>query len=309
MVTRIPMRNPKHSIQYWLFTAIVLIVTTAKGDGDMGHRVLGSVGLDAGSQPDTGVYVGDRFFYSHANQLKDKHGNRVPIDGLDIEAEANVVGSSGTYKIEDGPYITAAIAVPYARVTTKANVPATDIERLGLGDIFVEPLMVGWRQKYFDAVASYSFYAPTGQLDRKGLGQPQWAHQFSAGGTFFFDDERGWRLSALTSYNLYQKKNGIDVTRGDSVQIQGGLGGKFSKLIDFGLVGYGLLQIANNQGSDLPNGLADYREKAFGLGPELGVTIPMLRSKITARYEWDLGAVARPQGQVLVVSFSFLAWR
>lgn len=309
MAIRVPIRNRKQSIRYWLFTALLLSLTAAKGDGDMGHRSMGSVGLDAGSQPDIGVYVGDRFFYSHANELKDKHGNSVPINGLDIQSEANVVGTSGTYKLKEGPYLTAAIAVPYARVTTKANVPAIDIERLGLGDIFVEPLMIGWRQKHFDAVASYSFYAPTGQLNRNGLGQSQWAQQFSAGGTLFFDDERGWRLSALTSYNLYHKKTGVDATRGDSVQIQGGLGGKISKFIDFGLVGYGLLQIANNEGSDVPSSLADYREKAFGLGPELGITIPMLRSKITARYEWDIEAVARPQGEVLVISLSVLAWR
>jgi hypothetical protein len=45
------------------------------------------------------------------------------------------------------------------------------------------------------------------------------------------------------------------------------------------------------------------------VGPEIGITIPAIRGKLTARYEWDLGARSRPEGQVLVVGLSFLAWQ
>ena len=129
------------------------------------------------------------------------------------------------------------------------------------------------------------------------------------GGTFFFDDERALRLSALASYNLYHRKLGLDVTRGDSVQIQGGLGGKLFQVLDLGVVGYALWQVRDDSGSDLPVALRGAREQVFGVGPEIGITIPALRAKLTARYAWDLGAQARLEGQVLVVSLSFLAWR
>jgi hypothetical protein len=293
----------------WLAGLALLQAHAAVADGDLGHKVLGSVGLDAGSQPDPGIYVGNRFFYSQADQLRDRHGHDIPIKGLQLDAYADVVGASGTYKFDAGPYVTAALAVPYAKVTTKADVPAINVDRYGLGDIFVEPLMVGWRLPRADAVASYSFYAPTGQINRQGLGRPQWAQQFSAGGTVFFDDQRALRFSALASYNLYHQKQGIDITRGDTVQIQGGFGGRVFGLVDIGLAGYALWQVGDNQGSDLPAAYRGVREQAVGLGPELGVLIPALKAKLTARYEWDLAAVARPDGQVLVVSLSFLAWR
>src|SRR5262245_21642805 len=62
-------------------------------------------------------------------------------------------------------------------------------------------------------------------------------------------------------------------------------------------------------GGDLPSALRGARERVFGIGPEIGITIPALRAKLMARYEWDVGARARPAGQVLVASLSFLAWR
>lgn len=295
-------------ILYWVSAVFLVLTTAAVADGELGHRVLGSVGLDAGTQPGEGVYAGDRFFDYSADRLRDRQGDLVSVKGLEINAYANVVGISGTIKPEGWPYLSAAFAVPVAWLSTKADLPPTDIARSGLGDIFVQPLMVGWRFPRLDTVASYSFYAPTGQLDRRGLGQPQWTQQFSAGGTLFFDDERAFRLSALASYNLYHQKLGIDITRGDTVQLQGGIGGKLFQLLDFGVVGYALWQVADDRGTDVPLITRGALERVFGVGPEIGVTIPALRAKLTARYEWDLGAQSRPQGQVLVVSLSFLAW-
>lgn len=293
----------------WMTAALLLRSATAMADGDLGHKILGAVGLDAGTQPDEGVYVGDRFIYFSADQLRNRRGGLVPVKGLDIDAHANVLGVSATLKPEGAPYLSAALAVPVAWVSTKADVPSADIDRFGLGDIFVEPLKLGWRLPHLDTVASYSFYAPTGQADHKGLGRSQWSQQFSLGGTLFFDDERAFRLSVLASYNLYHQKIGIDVTRGDTVQIQGGLGGRWFQVLDAGIVGYGLWQVADDRGSDLPLALRGARERVFGLGPEIGITIPALRARLTARYEWDFGAKSRPEGQVLVVGLSFLAWR
>jgi hypothetical protein len=286
----------------------LLLPSAVMADGELGQRVLGSVGLDAGTQPAEGVYAGDRFFYYSANRLRDPQGDVRPVQGLEIDAFANVVGISGTLKAEGLPYLSAAFAVPVAWVSTRADVPPTDVARTGLGDIFVQPLMVGWRSTRFDAVTSYSFYAPTGQLNRKGLGQPQWTQQLSLGGTVFFDDDRAFRLSALASYNIYHQKIGIDITRGDTVQVQGGLGGRLFQVLDVGVAGYALWQVGDDHGPDLPLALRGVREQVFGLGPEIGITIPDLRARFTARYEWDLGARARPEGQILVVSLSFLAW-
>jgi hypothetical protein len=288
---------------------LLVLTTTAAADGDLGHRVLGSVGLDAGTQPEEGVYAGDRFFYYAADRLLDRRGDPVPVKDLEIDAYANVVGISGTFKPEGLPYVSAAFAVPVAWLSTTADLPPTDIARSGLGDVFVQPLMVGWRSRRFDAIGSYSFYAPTGQLDRTGLGQPQWSQQLSMGGTLFFDEERAFRLSGLASYNLFHRKIGIDITRGDTVQLQGGIGGRWFRVLDFGVAGYALWQVADDRGPDLPSALRGARERVFGIGPEFGITIPALRAKLTARYEWDVGARARPAGQVLVASLSFLAWR
>lgn len=292
-----------------ILAAAWLVSSMVSADGDFGYKTLGTVGLDAGSQPEAGLYLGNRFLYLTADRLVDRQGQTVPIQGLDLKAFANVMGISATLELDEGPYLTAAFAVPVARIQLNSTQPVTALDRQGLGDIFIEPLKLGWRLPRLDITSSYSIYAPTGQLNRQGLSQPQWVQQISAGGTVFFDDERSLRLSALTSYNIYGKKLNLDVTRGDSVQIQGGLGGRFFKLLDVGLAGFAMWQVAADTGPALPPVARGQSEYAIGLGPEFGIAIPPIRSKLTARYVWDLAVRSRLDGQVLLVSLSFLGWQ
>jgi hypothetical protein len=275
---------------------------------DLGHRLPGGVGLDAGSQPAPGLYVADRIAWFASDTIHDRRGVTVPIAGLDIDAVGNVFGVAGTLELH-GLYLGAAGAVPLVWLSLAADQPRASVDRLGLGDAFVQPVKLGARFGHADAVASYSFFVPTSQGARTGVGRPQWSHQLSAGGTIFFDDRRGWRVSGIASYLHNQRKLGIDITRGDSFQIQGGAGGPVLPWLDLGIAGYALWQVTDDAGSDLPGVLRGARERAYGLGPEVDVTIRALRSRLVVRFEWDLDGEARPVGTILVAGISVLAWR
>jgi hypothetical protein len=302
-------RGVRHIVRAAVWAGLPLLSDAVVADGEFGQRVLGTIGLDAGSQPDEGIYLGNRFIYLTGDRLNDRRGHPLPIKGFSSSGFANVFAVAGTWKLGEGPYLTAAFGVPISGISIKADQPYTFLDREGLGDIFIEPLKLGWRLPRVDITSSYSIYAPTSQLNRQGLNQPQWSQQVSAGGTVFFDDERSLRLSALTSYNIYEKKLNIDLKRGDAVQIQGGLGGRFFKILDVGLAGYAMWQVAADTGSALPKSAQGLSEYAVGLGPEVGVLIPQLRAKLTARYEWDIEARSRLDGQVLMVSLTMLGWK
>ena len=77
------------------------------------------------------------------------------------------------------------------------------------------------------------------------------------------------------------------LTRGQTVQVQGGVGRRFLRLFDLGLAFYGLWQVSSDTGSDIPPALLGIRETGVGLGPELDVLLPWIRGKLTTRYEWQ----------------------
>ena len=58
-------------------------------------------------------------------------------------------------------------------------------------------------------------------------------------------------LSALTSFDIYGTKLGIDVRRGDTLQVQGGLGRHRFGFVNIGIAGYALWQVTDYGGSAL----------------------------------------------------------
>ena len=294
--------------------AIGAALVTATADAaaqELGHKVLGGLGVDAGTQPKPGIYAGDRFLYYAAGRIVDRNGDVVPIRAPHVDVAADAVGVGATMKWARLPYVTVAAAVPVARIGLEVAEPRRSVDRFGLGDVFVEPLKLGWGIDRFDVVTSYAFYVPTGAFQpgggSGGVGRGHWTHQFSVGGAVFADAARRWRASALATYDLNTKKRGIDITRGDTVRIEGGAGARVFGVLDLGGAAYALWQVGEDRGADLPASLRGARERAYGLGPEMGVVIPMLRARITFRAMWDFAAESRPEGRVLMAQIGELA--
>jgi hypothetical protein len=281
---------------------------------DLGHRFPGLLGLDAGRIPEPGLYLIDRLAIYEADQLRDRDGNLLPIGPFNLLGRANMFGASYTKKISgDSTFLTMTAGGPIAQV--KLNIerrPELGLDQLGLADFFIQPLGLGWRQERLDLVASYSIYLPTDRSSLaggKGVSSGQITQDFSGGGTIYLKDRKQF-LTALASYQLNARQRGIDITRGDLVQVQGGIGTKlFREMAEAGIAGYGLWQVRDDRGTELPPVLSGARDRVYGLGPEVAVFIKAFHGQVRVRYEWDFGVRARPQGQIFVFAFNFLAHR
>jgi hypothetical protein len=302
-----------------LTLALMAVIWPARTEAQqLGHKVLGSLGLFAGSQPDSGLYVVDQFASYGANEVFDRAGHRIPV-GLDLDAWSNPVGFQVTFKLPwHSMYMNVSAAAPIAQISLQTNQPEASVDTFGFGDVYVQPIKVGWKLTQTDIVAGYSFYAPTGLYIPRAsgsIGRGQWAHEFSLGGMVYFDRSKTWSVSALTSYDLNQRKEGIDITRGDTFQFQGGAGkmfrppGKIFQTVGMGVAGYGLWQVRDDRGADLPAALRGARDLALGMGPEINSTLAPIRSQITLRYCRDITVKSRPQGHTLIMQLTILARR
>jgi hypothetical protein len=268
--------------------------------------------LDAGSQPGEGVYAVDEFLVYHADVLTDRNGHELDA-GLDGNAVATAVGLGVTFKLPRvETYWSLSAGLPAGRASVVTRQPPLSIVRAGIGDLYVQPIKLGWRVGAADIVTGYSFYAPVGGFapaGSAGLGQGQWTHELSGGGTLFFGKGGMWRASALASIDVHGRKRGIDITRGTTIQIQGGFGVQFLRILNAGIASYALWQVSDDEGADLPPTLRGARDSAYGLGPEVDLTLLPVRARVSVRYEHDVATAARPLGQILVIAFTPLLWR
>jgi hypothetical protein len=290
---------------------VALLIAGRAAAQNVGHKLLGTLGLDAGTQHDTGIYVGNRLFLFTASDVRDRNGNPLP-GSFDLSAVADSIGIAGTYELPKlHTFVNASFGVPIARATLNSSNLQASFDRFGLADIYIEPLRLGWRVPHVDLVTGYAFYVPTGRFTTGGTGSvssAQWSHEFSLGTTVYFDRNRTFQFSALASYLHNEKKLGIDLTRGDTVQVQGGAGFTHFHRFDLGLDGYGLWQVRDDSGSALPDVLRGARDRVYGVGAEVGVRVVAVRARVSFRYAHDLGAESRPQGQLVYVNLVFVPW-
>ena len=294
-----------------LVAAAALTAEAASAQQQLGTKIMGGLGIDAGVQGPPGLYVLDRVLGFDASKVRDRSGATLPIQGLDIRARANGLGLAYTFAPRSWPYLTMAASAPLAHVSVNSDEPFASVDRWGFGDLFVQPIEAGWSRPRYNAVLGYDFFAPTGKFEPKrgvGVGRGYWTHQFSLGGAFFSDTLRTIRASALMSYDLNAKMRGIDITRGNMLSVQGGAGVTARRIWVVGVAGYALWQVSDDRGSNLPPVLAGARTRTYGLGPEVDVVIPTIGLRAEVRYEWDLGTRARPQGQVFAVGLGYRAW-
>ena len=269
------------------------------------------LGIDAGTQGPPGVLLVYRLVDFSSHTSRDGGGAALPIPGLKIGARANALAAAYTVKPRGAPYLTTVASLPLGQVSFRSDVPPVSQHNLGLADIFIAALRVGWRQPRYDVVTAYSFYIPTGRFDPNdaaSVGRGYWINQLSMGGAVYFDRARDQRASVLASYERNQSRRNVDSKRGDLLNVQGGAGTTVYKNIGGGIAGYALWQVSDDRGADLPAALAGMHTRAFGLGPEIDVTIPKRRMRVDVRAEWDFGVVAHPQGLLFVCGVQSLVW-
>jgi hypothetical protein len=295
--------------------AQLLVAAKTTAAQDLGHKLPGLIGLDAGRIPEPGLYLVDRVVYYRANELRDQNGSLIPIGNLRLRGLSNAVGISYTVNLKQSSMsLTVTAAAPVARL--RLNIPDrpdVSFDRSGLADAYIQPVRLGWRGDRFDVVSSYAIYLPTDLFPLaggKGVSSGHVTHEFSAGGSIYANTNRDVFVTALASYDLNLRKRGIDITRGDTFQIQGGVGLDFlDQVIEVGAAGHGLWQVRPDRGADLPPILRDAGDRVYGVGPEIAVLIKAIRSQIRVRYEWDLGVQSRPKGNVFSVGINFVVWR
>jgi hypothetical protein len=289
-----------------LLGELVLAAQTARAQ-QLGYKLLGSAGIDAGTLSPPGVYLIDQTLRYGANRLRGRDGNIVPIDGLDIDALGTALGVAYTLRTSHAQYFSFAIAAPVAKVDISTDNPAASLTGYGFGDLFVQPLKLGWREGRFDVVSGYNIYVPTGKFEPRGggVGRGYWTHQFSLGGALYFDSTRASRMSALASYDRNTRSRNIQLHRGNMFQIQGGAGVGVAKVVTVGVASYALWQMTRDRGADIPPALRGQWSRVFGVGPELDVLIPKLGARVDARLEREFRVRSRPEGHVLSVGLIY----
>jgi hypothetical protein len=289
-----------------LTLGISLSLCTPSRAQELGAVLRGDMGLKSGTQPGPGYYFSFLYYNASYDSVRGPNGGVLPghvNTSLDILIPIATVTTK--WKLFGGFY-GFSVAVPFSNQALASTiVPIYKSNTYGFGDMYFQPLTLGWHKKHVDYLVGYGFYAPTGNGIRS---LDMWTQRMAFGTTYYLDEGKKWSVSGNATLEIHSVKNNTDILVGDFLTIKGGVGRSFLKgAASAGLVYSLQYKITHDGGTNLPALLPNSLNKAYALGAELNFPF-FVKGKtagfIGARYTWEFNNSSNFQGNNLALTMT-----
>lgn len=301
----------------WFVAAFILMSAASATAQLNGENLLGDTGVGNGSQPAPGLYLGGFYVRYASDTLRNADGESLTVDPSrpaeqTVHAFAPLVVFVSTKKFLGANYgMMAAVPVANGALDAPALGFQADIAT-GLGDVYVVPVTLGWRQQRANFNAGIGFFAPTGRYADgadDNLGKGMWSWELSAGTTAFLDERKTWSVATSAFWETHTSKEDSETKVGQLLTLEGGVGKSFLQgAMSIGVAYYAQWKLTADRFDSpptLPAGQILGKHRVFGFGPD--VTMPIATSTklialLTIRYLWETAAKVKTEGQTLVMS-------
>ena len=250
----------------------------------------GAEGWLTGFLPPKGTYLLNYTNYVSADRLNDADGNPIPVN-FKAEALANTLRFVHVTdkKILGGTY---AVQVLVPLVDLKLELGNRRDHRAGLGDIVVDPFILGWHFDKLHVAAGIDIILPSGRYSKNALaniGRNYVTFEPAVAVTYL--DPKGPEFSTKFMYDMSTRNKATDYQSGNEFHVDFAAGWNFSKL-SLGVAGYYDKQTTDDKlrGVVFAGG---NRGTAFAIGP----TAKVQTGKIPIMLTWQHETVARNRSQ------------
>ena len=278
-----------------------------------GHDFRGDWGMQAATQPPPGWSVSVVYFNYRTDSVNDRNGNALPSAGgsKTIRGVSPSVWWVSNKKVLGGNY-SVSVAPVLVNDTLEAPVLGLDAETtFGIGDLYLQPINLGWHTRRFDFMAGLGVFVPTGRYEsgadgNTGLGM--WAFEVFGGATAYFDRAQTWHVSALTFWTTHAEKEETAIRVGNMLTVEGGLGKWLgNEQVNVGVSYFGQWKLTDDAFGDISPPDTVGRHRVLGAGPEIAVLIfatDKAEGVLDARYLTEFMAESTTEGDRFIFSLT-----
>ena len=263
-------------------------------EGGGGAYPNGAEGLMTGALPPSGQYLVDYLTYYSADSFRGDTGNSV-VPKFDLHALADVVRLINvTSNSVLGGTWAQQVFIPVVYLDATIGPPATPMRdhKVGLGDVIVDPFIVGWHKPPFHWIVGMDTYIPTGMYDGSALaniGRHYWTFEPVAAATYL--DDHGIELSAKVMYDFNTENQSTDIHSGQEFHTDF-VAAKHCDQWACGIGGYWYQQTTDDKATGLK--LNASRGRVLALGPQVSYQYQKL--SFVLAYDREFAVENRPEG-------------
>jgi hypothetical protein len=247
---------------------------------------LGMSATNSGVTPESGLTYANALLYYERDRMTGPDGETVESGRNSVLLDMNTIiwVSDKIAALGDAKF-SAAATLPLARNSLTSDEIGQISGATGLGDVFIQPLILGWRLPRADIRLIYGFLAPTGRFDadaNDNVGSGYWTNTVSSGQTLYLTEDRATAISAFEMYEIHSTQEGTGIRPGDTLNLDYSVTRLFplqnGLRLQLGLAGYEQWQTSSKTGPQITptQAVARYRVNALGVASNVVIPEPNL---------------------------------
>lgn len=251
-----------------------------------------------GMLPPSGLYYLNYTNFYAADQLNGPRGD-VLIDDFRIRAFANV---SRFVYVTDTKIFGADLAVQalIPLVNLEVDIMGQSQTSTGLGDIVLDPFILGWHFDKLHIAAGIDIIVPSGQYDANRLANiGRNYYTFEPAVSITYHDPQGMEFSVKLMYDTSTKNDDTNYQSGDEFHFDFAAGWNIDNW-SVGVAGYYDKQLSDDKQNGLVVGDGN-RGEVFAIGPSFKYQYGM--TTFLATWHKEFNAENRPEGDKLWINF------
>ena len=171
----------------------------------------------------------------------------------------------------------------------------------------LSPVNLIWTGKQYAVSAGLGINLPIGRYE---AGAPaRWAVLPTVGGTYYFDENKTFSASAKVTYEINgaQLNDGADMTLGDEMILEWGIGKMVIPFGRFGLIGYSDFQVTNDilAGVESEDGV---KHSSHSVGAEYMMYLPPAKLALTVKGLYGVAAKDKAPVNQFFVAITKTLW-
>ena len=179
----------------------------------------------------------------------------------------------------------------------------------GLGDIYLQPVILGWHPDRADIRGIVGVLAPTGKFTASAndnVGNGYWTPVIASGQTFYLSRDKTTTISLFEMYEFHTTQSGTEVSPGETFDLDYSVMRAFTfyaeSRLQVGAIGYSAWQTTAKTGPGItPTEEAQrYRVNGFGIG--MNLLLPTRKVTLSLKYFDEFSNQWTYQGYSLQIS-------
>ena len=271
---------------------------------------LGLSAFNSGISAEPGYTYNNSFLFYSRSEQKGGSGEVLATGQQSVLLDMNTLVWASAAKIAmlgDAGF-SSAVTVPIANNSLSSSANGAISGGGGVGDLYVQPVILAWRHERASLRAILGFLAPTGEFNAgasDNVGNGYWTPVIAAGETFYLSEDRATTLSLFEMYEFHGTQSGTHIQPGETFDLDYSLMRALTfpdSRLQLGLVGYSAWQTTAKTGPDITPAQEAQRYRVNALGVGLNYALPARKVSLGFKYFDEFGNRWTYQGYSVQIS-------